>query len=70
MIHQYESVNTVYTCLGAKNSFKFGDGVLPTQLRVSSCSGDEDSLLACNHYTSTCSYGRDTGIICEGRSIY
>uniref|UniRef100_A0A1X7U110 Deleted in malignant brain tumors 1 protein n=1 Tax=Amphimedon queenslandica TaxID=400682 RepID=A0A1X7U110_AMPQE len=54
-----------YTAIGARTSSSFGKGAGPVHFSSFYCSGNENNLLDCSHYTSPCSYSYHAGVICQ-----
>uniref|UniRef100_A0A1X7U210 SRCR domain-containing protein n=1 Tax=Amphimedon queenslandica TaxID=400682 RepID=A0A1X7U210_AMPQE len=54
-----------YTATGARTSSSFGKGAGPVHFSSFYCSGNENNLLDCSHYTASCSYSYHAGVICQ-----
>jgi deleted-in-malignant-brain-tumors protein 1 len=57
-----------YTDIGAVtfiSSSSFGKGAGPLHFSNFHCSGSENNLISCTHYTYSCSYGYHAGVICQ-----
>ena len=63
--------HALYTVPIGEGTLRYGMGSSsqPVHLENVYCSGEEDSVLQCNHEEIGCSHETDAGVICEGTCV-